>query len=79
MMHFLENWIHRNLEPKIRAKDFPVESSLSIVYFSIRTLMEEIKPVVTENYRIDFGDESLLFAQFGIFRLKRFLGEEQNQ
>ena len=41
--------------------------------------MEEIKPLVTEKYEFQPGDEWLFLAQFGFFGLSGLNCKEQNQ
>ena len=46
--------------------------ALAHVLLSIRTLVEEINPVVTENFEFDFRDELILKALFGIWDYQDF-------
>ena len=54
---------------RIKAKDFSIELSSTIVKVFIDTLMEKIRPVLTENHEFKYRDESRLTALFGIFGL----------
>ena len=53
MIALSEFFDYQGFDETIKTDHFPVESFASSVKFSIETLMEEVKPVVTEIYEIE--------------------------
>ena len=54
-----------------------IEPFFKSVKFSIDTLMEELKPVVTERYEFEYQEESISKALIGSFGLSRFCCQDQ--
>ena len=59
--------------------DFAIKSSSNIVKFSLDTSMKDTKPVVTETYEFELGDNSLLIALSRNFGQSRFRFEGQSE
>ena len=62
----------------IKMNDFSIKFSSTNVKFFLDSFMEEIKPVVTENYVIDKWDESILLVSFGVLGLSDSWCQEKN-
>ena len=58
-------------------KEISIEPFFESVNFSIDTLMEELKPVVTERYEFEYQEESLSKALIGSFGLLIFCCQDQ--
>ena len=59
----------------MKLNGFSCESS-GIVILSIETLLEDMKPVVTEKDESEYRDESIIISVFGVFGLARLFSEE---
>ena len=51
----MEDFDYQYFTDKIKMNDFPIERLLTILKFSIETLLEKIKHVVTEKHEFEFG------------------------
>ena len=58
--------------------DFSTQNSLKNRKFSIAMLVEDIKPVVTEEYKFEYREKSKLLAILGTFGLSGFWCKVQN-
>ena len=54
---------YQESDPRIKTNDFSIESSSEEEDFRSETLIEDTKPVVTENYQFENADELKLVAQ----------------
>ena len=73
--HFLEHWNYQQTKARNELTGFTMVCSCETSERSIETLMEDIKPVITEKNESE--DDSKLRAFFGHFGLPgfRFKGE----
>ena len=60
----LETWDYQNSDLNNTIKDSLIKSSSTMQKCAIRTLIEEIKPVGTDQYDFVYRDESLITKSF---------------
>ena len=60
---------------RFQLKEFPVDSAMT---YSMEILLEEIQLVATKKGVFDYGDESILIANFEMFGLPKFMTRQQN-
>ena len=79
--HFLEWWNCQDSEASNRLDFFPIESYFTMLIFSVESLMEEIKPVVTEKIQFEYRDKPIfsVLAFLGHFWKTRFSHNDQIQ
>ena len=65
--HFLESSDCQDSDARIKFKISSIQIFSVSEEFSIQTLLQKTKPVVTENHEFEYRDESILKAFFRIF------------
>ena len=69
----LEHSDYQNSDSRKTMNGFPTDTSCRASGGSIDTLMDDLKPVVTEKYGFEYGDKSIIAIPFFNFRASRDL------
>ena len=63
---------HHDSDASTKRSEYLIKSSSTSLIFLAETLIKEVKPVGMETHELEYRDQCVLMAHFGIFGLSGF-------